>query len=599
MPNSNIDFSLPLNAYAGFDALTIRSLLIDRLKTSDVFKDANFEGSNLSAMLDVIAYSNHLLLFYLNNTSSEANFSYASLYENVNRLSKILNYNPTGFQTSVLNFSATAGAAIPPGSYAIPRFSYITNNGYTFSFNTDTTFIKNTTSDEVLVDLGLQNLLYNGKFNLYPLVNTIGDNFEIIPIALNSDDVTIDNNNIYVFVQEDTQSLWEEWSRVDSLYASDSLSKNFEVRFNENQRYEIKFGNGILGKKPTAGSSVRIVYLASDGSAGQADKGALDGATLFLLNDPEFVQIQEDINAVSANNSVATITPVMGSQITFTNINGSSLFNDRESITSIKLNATNTFKSQNRLVTATDYKNALISKFSNIISSIDVINNAEYTGQLGHIAYLKSLGLTSATDDSRVLSNRIQFATGTGFNNVYVYAVPRFNSTLNASNRPLYLSNNQKNFIINSLNPLKTLTTEIVFMDPVYMAFDIGISNNNINTDSPAQLIITKNPNSFVNNSIIIDQVYDAINQFFDSNNNTLGQYIDLSIITNNILNINGVKSIQTKYGSSIYNGLSFIMWDSIYPVNAKIIQQNESLDKFKFPYFNRLDLLKNKIVVQ
>ena len=82
------NFNLPVNAYTGFDAQTLRDLIIERINNDNTinFTDQNFEGSNISALIDIIAYSYHTLLFYLNQTASESNFNDAELYENVNRL---------------------------------------------------------------------------------------------------------------------------------------------------------------------------------------------------------------------------------------------------------------------------------------------------------------------------------------------------------------------------------------------------------------------------------------------------------------------------------------------------------------------------------
>ena len=69
---SNItEFDLPINAYTGFDAQSMRDLIVNRLNADSTinFTDQNFEGSNVSALIDILAYTYHTLLFYLNQTS--------------------------------------------------------------------------------------------------------------------------------------------------------------------------------------------------------------------------------------------------------------------------------------------------------------------------------------------------------------------------------------------------------------------------------------------------------------------------------------------------------------------------------------------------
>jgi len=143
------NFNVTQNGYAAFDATSLRNLIIQRLNTNAVFTDQNYEGSNLSSLIDIIAYSYHVLLFYLNQTSSESLFSQATLYENVNKIVSILNYKPIGIQTAILSFNASSTTNLPLGTYTIPRYSYFTVNGINYSFNADITF-SNTVSGSVL-----------------------------------------------------------------------------------------------------------------------------------------------------------------------------------------------------------------------------------------------------------------------------------------------------------------------------------------------------------------------------------------------------------------------------------------------------------------
>jgi len=93
------DYSLPKNAYLTFDANSLKGLIIDRLNENETFTDQNFEGSNFSAFIDVVAYMYHVLLFQLNTTSNESTFNTATIYENMNKLVSNIGYNPLGDQT--------------------------------------------------------------------------------------------------------------------------------------------------------------------------------------------------------------------------------------------------------------------------------------------------------------------------------------------------------------------------------------------------------------------------------------------------------------------------------------------------------------------
>ena len=75
--NKFLEFNLPQDAYVAFDAVTLKEYIVDRLNKNEKFTDQNFDGSNLAAIIDIIAYSYHVLLFYLNTTASEVNFDQA------------------------------------------------------------------------------------------------------------------------------------------------------------------------------------------------------------------------------------------------------------------------------------------------------------------------------------------------------------------------------------------------------------------------------------------------------------------------------------------------------------------------------------------
>ena len=69
------DFTLSTDAYASFDAVSLKALIKERLNDKSFFTDQNFEGSNLSSVIDIVSYSYHVLLFYLNQTASESIFT--------------------------------------------------------------------------------------------------------------------------------------------------------------------------------------------------------------------------------------------------------------------------------------------------------------------------------------------------------------------------------------------------------------------------------------------------------------------------------------------------------------------------------------------
>ena len=184
MADQLTDYTLPQASYTSFDALTLKQYIINRLNQGGVFTDQNFEGSNLNAITDVIALSYHYLLFYLNQTSSESMFNEATIYENMNRIVKLINYKPTGYRTSLLSFQTTAAAALPANIYTIPRYSYFTANGIVYSFINDVTFSKATSAMEDLTSLYQENLLHQGPYFEYPAQTSTGAPFEVFTLVV-------------------------------------------------------------------------------------------------------------------------------------------------------------------------------------------------------------------------------------------------------------------------------------------------------------------------------------------------------------------------------------------------------------------------------
>ena len=261
----NTDFSLNRDSYATFDALTLKQLIKQRLNDGGVFTDQIFEGSNISSIIDIIAYSYHTLLFYLNNTSSESLFSEATLYENMNRIVKLIDYKPTGFQTSLLSFEATANENVIPDLYTIKRYSYFSVNGIYYSFNSDVSFNKNLTSNQKLEDLSDSSLLYQGQYFEYPSQTSIGEPFETITLLvkdnITNEPIFIDNSSIDVYVRNVNTRKYEQFNETNNLFLLGPSDLAFEKRINENGFYELKFGSGVFGKKLNQGDQILIYYL--------------------------------------------------------------------------------------------------------------------------------------------------------------------------------------------------------------------------------------------------------------------------------------------------------------------------------------------------
>lgn len=600
------EFNLQKGAYASFDAITLKQFIKDRLTTDSNFTDQNFEGSNLAALTDVFAFAYHILLFYYNQTAADSLFGQAELYENMNKIVRAIGYKPSGPQTSILPFKVSASSSLVNGAYNIKRYSFFDINGIFYSFTKDISFDKTLTTVEQLEAVENSHLLFQGKFKEAPLYTAIGENYEIITLAVDNINDTlnekfIDHNSVDVYVQDTSTNTWFEWDEVDTVYLEAPAAKVYERRLNENGRYEFRFGNNINGKKLNEGDKVAIFYLESDGPKGKIGQGILNNTTLLFYNSINFNAIaddiyEEDLTFLNINDT---------DKLTFTNEEQSTAPTEYESVTEIRDNAPKLFSAQKRVVTAKDYVAHINKYYSNIIETSSVANNDKYTSE--YLGYFYKIGLDRPNDDTNILTNQIMFADACDFNNVYIFAVPKTGAILNETD-PNVLSTAQKQLIVNELEDLKSVSAEIIPCDPVYMAFDIGLQHagEEINIDNirgGSYIHITRETNSKLSTDQIKNIVYNKFINFFKQTNNELGQLINTSTLTNNLLAIDGVSDIDTirvlKNETLSVPGVSFILWNPIYPLeDVNITGQNIKLPFFKFPFLYEKTSFLNKIVI-
>lgn len=594
------EFNLPRDAYTTFDATTLKDLIISRLNESEVFRDQVYEGSNINAFIDIVAYMYHVLLFYLNTTSSESTFTTASLYENMNKIVGNLGYKPIGKQTSLAVMSLSGAAAMPAGVYTLKRFSSIIAGGQPFTITRDVNFEKAQSGvvESISVD---NNFLYQGRISEYPLYTATGEAFETITIVDNSpisDSTTfISDNSFSLFVLDSITNEWEEWEETSSLFLESSVSKKYEKRLNENGNFEFKFGNGVNGSILKEGDSVQIYYVVSSGVNGVVGANLLQGNLFTLYNTPTFNSISVDIY-----DPTVTILPVSQlANLIANNPNASSPIADAETVDEIRVNAPKLFAAQNRLVSRDDYKNFIERDFNIVVKSVSVLDNVDYTSR--YLKYFYTIGLNKPNDNARVLFNQVSFSNSTSFNNVYLFCVPKTATIINET-LPNYLNFSQKQLIISQCNFKKDITHNIVCADPVYKAVDIGLQlvdeKATVDLRDNTALVIKKASNTRISNDRIINRVINTISDYF--NKIALGQVIDLGELSNSIKNIDGVANIETRRTDTNTSvpKLSLVLWNPVCGVDDVLFtSQNYTLENFEYAYFYEISKLKNKIIVE
>ena len=594
--NSFNNFDIPKGGYVAFDAMSLRQLILDRLNKQNVFTDQNYVGSNLASIIDIVAYSYNTLIYYLNRTASESMFTEAQLYENMNRIVKTLDYNPLGYQTSTLSFSATVDT-LNAGVYTIPRYSTISVNNINFAFNEEITFVKTlSTTLEGLNDISTQKLMYQGTYQEYPIYTATGEDNEFVLIAPPINTI-IDHFNIDVYVNTVASGVWTQYAKTVSLYLENSLSQTYEIRLNGNFQYEITFGDDINGKKLQTGDQVAVYFLKSSGDAGIVGANAFNNV---IVSAPNNLQNYSTIMGDVLSNRYLNMLDNTGlSHVKISNYTSSTPTASAETSDQIRNSAPSVFRSQYRLVNEQDYETYIQTNFTNLIADVKVVNNWVYTTE--YLQYFYDLGLTDPTLQERALFNQIQFSDSCNFNNVYLVVVPK--TTDNSS--LAYLLPAQKELISTSIQDLKCLTTEIAYVDPVYKAVAIGIYNSNnifsVTDEQLSTIFIKRQSTSQRDDQSIINDVISVFNSYFSTSNTYLGQIIDVKTLSQQILEVDGVDTFYTGRTDDtiLFEGLSLFVWNPDYPTIDKTqTANNVSLQIFEYPYLFDLASLSNKISI-
>lgn len=312
----------------------IKSNLIQYLKRSDSpFKDVDFDGSNISQMLDVLSYNTYLNAYYLNMVASEMFLDTAQLRDSVVSHAKELNYVPRSFRSAQAQVSfAITPSSSSIGQLVVPKGTSFTakvgSNNYSFCTN-ETTTLQLGNTGQFHANLAI----YEGNYVSDSFVYTANSEQRFV-----MSNPTVDTRSINVTVVEDSGAAVLVYTRATSMLGLTNKSQIYFLQAAENSQYEIVFGDGVVGRRPKNGSTVSIEYRVCNGELP-------NGARVFDVDGP--VSGQANISAVYVE-SVAT---------------GGSI---NETVDSIKLNATRHYQNQERAVTADDFETLLSINFPEI-----------------------------------------------------------------------------------------------------------------------------------------------------------------------------------------------------------------------------------------
>ena len=320
------------------DFADIKNNLKNFLKQQTEFNDYDFEGSGLNILLDVLAYNTHYNALNAHYSLNESFLDSAQIRGNVVTRAKLLGYTPR----SVLSPRAKVDIVVTkPNTGTIPTVLELTKgtklntvvSGEEFQFvvlNTQQATLSGTTwtfNDVTLVEGNTRELKYR-----------VDNDIENQKFQLS--DFDADTSTLRVRVQANEESTaFDVYTKFETLKGVDSTSKVYYLQENPSGYYEVYFGDGVTGFKPTNNNIVTVDYVTTKGTES-------NGANSFTMVD--------DIGGFSSIGVTLDTAAAGGAE--------------EETMESIRFNAPLTFISQNRAVTADDYASIIKKEFSNIDS---------------------------------------------------------------------------------------------------------------------------------------------------------------------------------------------------------------------------------------
>ena len=329
--------------YVNLDFDQIKTSIKDYLKSNTNFTDYDFEGSNLSIIIDALAYNTYITSYNTNMAANECFLDSSTLRENVVALARNIGYVPRSRRSSrakisffISGITETVTATIRAGVICNGAAS---NTSFIFSIPEDITV---PVSNGVAIFNNIE--IYEGSL--------ITQNFTVDTAKFNQRYVlsnsSIDTSTIRVKVKpSESSSSTVTYKQIDNIVGVTSTSSSYLLQEIEDERYELIFGDNVIAKKLSNNNYITVSYIITDGKSG-------NGAAQFSFIGNV---VDQDGATIDASNFSLVTTE-----------ENSRDGDDIESISSIKYYAPRIYSSQYRAVTSSDYESVLGYIYPNVES---------------------------------------------------------------------------------------------------------------------------------------------------------------------------------------------------------------------------------------
>ena len=347
---------MPVTKFTNLDFDQIKTQIKDYLRANSNFTDFDFEGSNLSVLIDALAYNTYISAFNSNLVVNESFLDSATLRENVVSLARNIGYVPRSKSAAraSITFNVTANSTsseikLQPGLVCVGR-----------SNDSDVVFsISEEINAATTVNSGIATASFGSVTSpIEVLEGTFLTSQFIVDGSLEQrfvlDNANIDSSSIVAYVGT-PGVLGKQYKMIDNIVGISSISDTYLIQEVQDERYELLFGDGIFGRKPENGAVITVQYVVTSGSEG---------------NGPELFNFAG--NFLGDNGQVITPSVIP----TINTVSAASNGGDIESVDSIKYFAPRLYSSQYRAVTARDYESIVATIYPNT-ETVSVVGGEE------------------------------------------------------------------------------------------------------------------------------------------------------------------------------------------------------------------------------
>jgi hypothetical protein len=350
---------MPLANFTNLDFDQVKTTLTNYIQSNSNFTDYDFQGSNLSTIIDLLAYNTYITSYNANMVTNEVFIDSATLRENIISLARNIGYVPRSKKAAraVISFTVNTTNIIPTPATLTLKAGPVAGTSGSFG-NSSYIF-------SILEDISVPVRDGVAEFNNITIYEgtLLTSNF-----TFNSRDVNqkfilpnagIDTDLISVKVKtNESSTAAASYKLQDSLFDINSSSNVYYIQEVEDERYQIFFGDGIFGKSLKDGNFIPINYIITNGdSANGVNSFTFSGRLTYIRNAETY----------TVTSGISLITTELGSS-------GGEII---ESTDSIKKFAPRIYASQNRCLTANDYETLIPSRIYPETESISVFGGEE------------------------------------------------------------------------------------------------------------------------------------------------------------------------------------------------------------------------------